>query len=270
MLQAVLALVTLFFLAASVWSVLFGATLLLVVFLACGCVFVPVLRPGWWKLRIGAVAMLLCAALAIGPVTAQINRRIDRLGQIDRTADAARALSIRTKLAIYGLNLGMALVAAPLYPEVAMETFLMVRKTRTGFRVFGSKFALRSSRVRAEITRFLQSSEPRDRVTVVIDWPEEDYLIHEEGRVALALNATTLTIAADRTDVSGVPETVQVELRTSISYPHSGRIQVLSKPALFVEEGLFWMLEQAGWLHPYTVVYRFTAETADLLAATAG
>ena len=81
---------------------------------------------------------------------------------------------------------------------------------------------------------------------------------HLEARYALALNGGTATIKAKK---KGKRSIFEVTLKIYVKYPRKGYVLLLKQPKLRVEEGLFWRLQEAGWLHPYWAEWKFTVET---------
>jgi hypothetical protein len=48
-----------------------------------------------------------------------------------------------------------------------------------------------------------------------------------------------------------------------VKYPESIYVTLIGRPRLRIEEGLFWVLQNYGWLHPYTAEYRFSVYSDD-------
>jgi hypothetical protein len=48
-----------------------------------------------------------------------------------------------------------------------------------------------------------------------------------------------------------------------VRYPESAYVTLIGRPRLRVEEGLFWVLQNHGWLYPYTAEYRFSVYSDD-------
>ena len=81
-----------------------------------------------------------------------------------------------------------------------------------------------------------------------------DLLGNPEARIALALNTGTLYIEDGKAKVS-VPSTWP---KQSDYRDHSWTTPLVSVPGfpeIRVQEGLFWVLEQEGWIYPYTAVW---------------
>ena len=145
------------------------------------------------------------------------------------------------KVEIYAAYVVMNVLGAPMYPEIAKEGLLMLFPFNDGkVKTFESDFFLESAFIQDKIDNY---SEP-----IRLAWSSSDYLLgNSEARVALALNTGTLSIEGDRVRVS-VPCT----------WPKDAWIHLLNVPWLpkiSLQEGLFWVLEQEGWIYPYTAVW---------------
>ena len=65
--------------------------------------------------------------------------------------DSGKDLSFKEKASIYGLNFFMCVIAFPIYPEVAKESFYLMFKTEDGTRVFEDDFFMESQKIRGAI-----------------------------------------------------------------------------------------------------------------------
>jgi hypothetical protein len=256
-------------LSGAAWAVLLPAPVLAAF---CFCVGASALavglrpRPLVRGLATGAV---LVVALGLGWRTPlrEVNRASARLAALPRAEGALEAFSLRDKLAIYGLNVAMGTAGLVLYPEVASETLLLTLPAgdpQTARRIFHSDFPLRSPRIAAVVRSFegqLADATsgagppvfPRQRVAwapgSVPAAPGE-----MESRVRLALDPCEVSATARR---SGSDWVLDVAVEARVAYPRQARTCLWREPELCVEEGLFWVLQEAHWLHPYTAVWRF-------------
>ncbi len=162
------------------------------------------------------------------------------------------AYSPRDKLGIYGLNLVMGVSGGLLgFPEVAAETLLLAipgPKTR----VFHSDFPLASPMVRQEVAAMMKRKQPGSKE---LFWR---YDASESFRAGLALNSLVLTGTPNE---AGWTFTGVVQ----VSYPQRYRLVLGSfgGHTFQIEEGLFGMLERAGWLHPYEAAWTWTMQSND-------
>ena len=153
------------------------------------------------------------------------------------------------KVEIYTAYVLMNVLGAPLYPEIAKEGLYMLLPSSKGEEMsFESDFFLGSKLIQNALDNY---SGP-----VRLAWPSSDYLLgNPEARIALALNTGTLHIEDGKVKVS-VPCTWP---KQSDYRDHSWTTPLVSIPGLpeiRVQEGLFWVLEQEGWIHPYTAVWK--------------
>ena len=152
------------------------------------------------------------------------------------------------KVEIYTAYLLMNALGAPLYPEIAKEASLMLLpSSKDKEMTFESDFFLESEFIQNKLDNY---SEP-----VRLAWSPDSYVLgNSEARIALALNTGTLYIEDGKAKVS-VPCTWP---KQSDHRDPSWTTPLVSVPGLLdirVQEGLFWVLEQEGWIHPYTAVW---------------
>ena len=144
------------------------------------------------------------------------------------------------KVEIYTAYLLMNALGAPLYPEIAKEASLMLLpSSKDKEMTFESDFFLKSGFIQNKLDNY---SEP-----VRLAWPPDSYVLgNSENRVALALNTGILHVEDGKVKVS-VPCTWPKQSLVNVGLP--GLLDIR------VQEGLFWVLEQEGWIHPYTAVW---------------
>ena len=149
------------------------------------------------------------------------------------------------KVEIYTVYVLMNVLGAPLYPEIAKEDFYMLLPSSEGkVKTFESDFFLES--------KFIQNKLDNYSKPVPLYWPFDSYVWtdffekHSEARVALALNTGTLYI-----------EDGKVKVSVPCTWPKQGlaTVDIPGLPEIKLQEGLFWVLEQEGWIYPYTAVW---------------
>jgi hypothetical protein len=74
------------------------------------------------------------------------------------------------------------------------------------------------------------------------------------------MNQTLLTAKAER---RGGRWLIDVRHEVEIKYPDSLLVTLITRPRLRMEEGLFWVLQKYGWLHPFTAEWRFSVYSDD-------
>ena len=165
---------------------------------------------------------------------------LQRLNHLSARPVELSEFSWFNKVEIYTAYVLMNVLGAPLYPEIAKEALYMLLPSSNGKEMtFESDFFLESGFIQNALDNY---SEP-----VRLAWPPNSYALgNSETRIALALNTGTLHVEDGKAKVS-VPCT----------WPRQSLVNV-GLPGLFdirVQEGLFWVLEQEGWIYPYTAVW---------------
>jgi hypothetical protein len=151
--------------------------------------------------------------------------------------NTGKHLSTIQKANVYGLNLTASFVALPLFPEVALESLLILIPDEDKKRSFESDFFLKSKKVQEAI----RSGKKKGRII----WRKQDYF-NSEARVALALNITNYEILNDG----------KMKVWTEINYPKRNEVIVGNEIVkAVVEEGLFRYLVDQGWFKAYRIYY---------------
>ena len=172
-------------------------------------------------------------------------KRLNHLS--DRTIQLSE-FSWFNKVEIYAGYVLMNVIGAPLYPEIAKEGLLMLFPSNEGQEMtFESDFFLESE--------FIQNKIDNYTGPVRLAWPASDYILgSSEARVALALNTGTLSIEDDKVRVSVPCKWPQHSDYRDHSWT-TPLVVIPGLPEIRVQEGLFWVLEQEGWIYPYTGVW---------------
>ena len=165
---------------------------------------------------------------------------LQRLNHLSARPIELSEFSWFNKVEIYTVYVLMNVLGAPLYPEIAKEASLMLLPSSNGKEMtFESDFFLESEFIQNKLDNY---SEP-----VRLAWSPDSYVLgNSEARIALALNTGTLYIEDGKAKVS-VPCTWPKQSLVNVGLP--GLLDIR------VQEGLFWVLEQEGWIHPYTAVW---------------
>jgi hypothetical protein len=255
-----------FFLLAG-WGLLFNVPTLAVVAFTAAWVLFPLFNriKAVRVLKLGVSFVIIPATLALAPLMVQeVDAKVEQLRQKPRSD--ASSFTLPDRVGIYGLNVVMSTAGYPLYPEASRETFLMMFNPGPfGRRVFASEFGLGSRKIRASLQSIVQRLQFGDTAAsfgpVRVEWSKNDYRLTEpEARYALALNQTRLTANAVR---RGERWLLDVRHEMEVKYPESVYVTLIGRPRLRVEEGLFWVLQNCGWLHPYVAEYRFLVYSDD-------
>lgn len=169
--------------------------------------------------------------------------------------------STRDRAGAWLLNVGMAIGGALVgFPEAALETTLLTVPDLNGDgkRTFSSDFPAGSARVRAELRAWRQQN-PRGALGPLpprrVAW-RYDEVGWSEARYALALNSLDLrgTVAAD--PASGAKR-LSVCAEVAVSYWPNTSLPLfwVRGRRVALEEGLYWRLQQEGWLFPYQAAW---------------
>ncbi len=254
-------------LCAGLWAALFRCPILAVLCLSASALASAAasVRRCFARCSIGVLLVVLALGLAWRTPVREVNRSIARLAAIPRTEGAPARFTLADKLGIYGLNLAMAGAGMALYPEAARETLLLAVPVGSGEprRVFKSDFPLRSARISALVRSFeLELRNSRQRPAALsrerVAWRPGSVAFSPwdpESRAMLALNPCEVSATARR---AGAQWILEVAVEVHVAYPRHARTCVLREPELCVEEGLFWVLQEAHWLHPYTAIWTFS------------
>ena len=159
--------------------------------------------------------------------------------------DSGKDLSFKEKASIYGLNFFMCVIAFPIYPEVAKESFYLMFKTEDGRRVFEDDFFMESQKIKDGLKK-------RDSS---VSWSMSEYVCgNKESRYALALNPCNLSIKK-------FENFTEITLEVAVTYDKKTRAVLVNDPfEIAVEEGLFHYLQKENWFHPYKAIWRATVE----------
>jgi hypothetical protein len=166
----------------------------------------------------------------------QYDRKSDSYYNIVLSGDE---LSFIEKLNVYNLNILISAVSFPVYPEIGMESFLLIFPDNDKQRTFKSDFFLKSDLIQKAIAQ-------NDKF---VTWSGKYYLNFKEARVALALNPCIL-----KWEVNG--SKISYMAKVKVRYPENSKTLLVNYPIKFyIQEGLFNYLQKEGWLHPYTAIW---------------
>lgn len=241
----------------SAWTALIGAWgLSLAVAVLAAAPWVPGARRGLLVASLSVAAGVLAGPSALRAYSSWHEGAAERA--LSRTgAD----LPLRDCAVIYGLNVVMGVGGFALgLPEVGAETLLLFLPG-DGERRWDSDFAMASPRVRDEVARLGEElaastrTEARSSVAWRTYWAPDD-----SPRVSLALNGP-LRLEARKTS-DGLAVTGRVDVR----YPERSRFRIgrVAGVDLEIEEGLFYDLQERGWLHPYEARFTWTVTEESL------
>jgi hypothetical protein len=250
--------------SASLAGLVFGLTVTPLTFGLLVFSAAPI-RQRTWRFARAAVLLLVAVAAAFA-WHVPFHEYADRIQSLSRSVEAGpKRLSTRDLAAIWTLNLVMAAggwLAG--FPEAAGETAGLVFRGPDE-RVHRSDMAMRSPTVRRAVARGFAAAAasgsedlglPAQRIVFMYD-PDRESL-----RAALALNPLLL---AGRVVRAGQGWRADLQATVQVAYPRRAvlRLRDVRGRSLVIDEGLFWALQQRGWLHPYVATWQWSVWSND-------
>lgn len=219
--------------------------------------------------KISSLAILVLVSVATVPISlTDMNRHTDNLTEKVKNGGPA-ALSMGDRLGVYLLGLWAIGLGAIVFGEAAEELFYLYLPAEDGLRSFESDFAMASPKFKEPITSFSRSLErlssektSAEMKARRVAWKSYSGTM-AENRVALALNPCTLSASASRVNGRWL---ITASAVVEVEFPPRSRVTLarFGDYRLEVEEGLFWALQESGWLHPYTAKWIWTTTPEDL------
>ena len=242
------------------WTITFSAYYTALIVFIYILVFIPTNLYGLSKRIILSSIVSIALLFTIQIPIKEINNNVALLAQKPRNTDTIHVFTFKDKVSMYGLHILISLVGFPLYPEAAKEVFLMLFPADNNIRYFHSDFPMHSKKVQNTLKQFIKSlhdsNENEKTLKKRIAWDSKEYVLgNKEARYALALNPSIMRMRAERNNSKW---RIDITLKVPVAFPQNSNTQLISSPDLFIEEGLFWMLQEAGWLYPYEAVWSFS------------
>jgi hypothetical protein len=216
--------------------------------------------PGWRPTRRharSAVQLLLLWAVGAPNTLLELGRSMNTLQlQIDR--HGAGSLQDHQLFGIYALQLGLGAAGHTLgLHEVAWEAWGLARPGEAERR-WPSDFALRDPKVRRAIAGW-RTAPPGPLPPAEVAWTSY-FGPGVSPSVSLALNCP-LSLTGTKAEDG----TIEVAASCLVAYPQHARLPLTTVlgEAVGIEEGVFWALQERGWLHPYTAVWTFSVQSDD-------
>ena len=216
----------------------------------------------------GLSLLVLTMLLVLKPLLPmqELQSRFDRLSA-KLTRKGARGFTLREKASVYYFGVFMGIGGYLIgYPEAGRE-HLMLYLPGPKTREWRSDFAMGSRRVRRALRAFKLRLQKSKRGTTGA-WMSPRILTFRLGRdphrVALALNPLVLRARARRHHHIQ-PWRITAYGTVSVRYKRRARTPLtLSRGVAFVmDQGLFWMLQQNGCLHPYKARWVWSLSSRD-------
>jgi hypothetical protein len=171
----------------------------------------------------------------------QYNRRAEELqNRINHKGE----LNTKEKLGVYGCLLMITVFDIIPFPEAATENFYLLFPSKNGQRVFYDQSILKSPSIQRAV-RLKQKG--------YISWKRWNFIFNKDFRYAMAFDPCTIT-TVDKKEYKEVMLTTDFGYRQNFVTVHA----TSSLRGIFtfrVDEGLFWYLQQKGWLYPYKAIW---------------
>jgi hypothetical protein len=238
----ILLLIVISFLIISVWCISFGflAGYISAVIIIIGCFFAlkySLVRLLFLTLIIWFICNITLFQNTIGSYNIKKTLYYEKILK-------GKELNFFEKANIFGLNIIISLIAFPIYPEISIESFFLIFPAKNETRYFYSDFFMKSKIISKMLT------DNPDKSILYISWKTSDYSFGNfEARYALALNPCCLKIIK----ANGI---IKYTANVRAEYPMHSEVIILKNPIeIKCEEGLFWYLQKAEWLHPYNAIW---------------
>lgn len=204
-----------------------------------------------------AILMVILTAMVARwhPVPAiELGRTMDRM-KIEVAAEGAEALSTRERVGVFALNVVMGGVGHLVgLHEVAWLTWDLMRSGPPERHRDGT-FLLNDPAVRSMVAGWKGgAAQRRDQIA----WSSY-FGRHVSPSVALAANCPLVVVGTVGA------EDVSVEASCAVAYPRNASLELgfVEGQRVHIFEGAFWVLQEAGWLSPYTVRWRLHTRWDD-------
>ena len=165
--------------------------------------------------------------------------------ELQKRVNNSIELTTREKLGVYGCIIMIMSFDAIPFPEASEENFYLLFPVDGKKRTFYSNSMLNSP----SIMRAIKTGQKGQ-----IGWNKWDFVLNKGFRYIVAFDPCTIETVTknSRTDV-----TLSTYFSYRKNYPTVHATNILHGWFTFrVEEGLFWYLQEKGWLHPYTAIWK--------------
>jgi len=159
-------------------------------------------------------------------------------------------LTTKERLGIYGCLIMVTAFDMLPFPEVATENFYLFFPVKGERRIFHSNSILNSPSIMREVKR---------KTTGNVQWNRWTSVFDTDFRYALAFQNCTISTERKK-DYREVTVSTLFQYRKDHYTFHAHNI-LRGIFAFRIDEGLFWYLQEKGWLHPYTAIWK--AELKD-------
>jgi len=240
------------------WSIIFRFPWLLIFTLVLFSLIIPIRMKRKYLYNISMLLLLIIFLFSswfrYNPID-QLQYRIDHLSN-KLIQKGPYSFTFLEKASIYLLGFNMCLCGMPLYPEIAKEQFLLQFPGPKN-RVFHSSFAMKSEKIKEVVNGYSTTLMRLNSYKYTFSPKRVAFNYATDNmRVALALNPCYISGEAKKKD--GIWE-LSMQAKVNVLYPQKSRIPLFSilRKTFYIEEGLYWMLQQNGWFFPYTAIWKW-------------
>jgi len=193
-------------------------------------------------LLLGLVLFILLSPFNIR----QYNRRAANLQErVSKHGD----LNTRERLGIYGCLVMVTVFNLVPFPEVGTENFYLFFPVKNQQRVFHSNSILNSPSIMREVKR---------KTTGTVRWNRWTSIFDADFRYALAFQNCNITTER-KIGYREVIVTTDFQYRKDHFTYHANNV-LHGLFSFRIDEGLFWYLQEIGWLHPYKAIWKAKLE----------
>jgi energy-coupling factor transporter transmembrane protein EcfT len=171
----------------------------------------------------------------------QYNRRAEDLqNKINHKGE----LSTKEKLGVYGCLLMITVFDIIPFPEAAIQNYYLLFPAKDGQRIFHDQSILKSP----SIQRAVKINKKGH-----IEWNRWNFIHNRDFRYAIAFDPCTVA-TIEKKDYKEVILTTDFGYRENFVTTHASNF-LRGLFTFRVDEGLFFYLQQKGWLHPYKAIW---------------
>jgi hypothetical protein len=154
-------------------------------------------------------------------------------------------LNTRERLGIYGCLMMVTAFDLIPFPEVGEENFYLFFSDQDSTRVFYSNAILNSPSIMREVKR---------ETSGLVTWNKWATVFNPDFRYAVAFDPCIIK-TEQKENYREVTLTRRFEYRKNHVTTHANNF-ARGWFAFRIDEGLFWYLQERGWLHPYTAIWK--------------
>jgi len=171
----------------------------------------------------------------------QYNRRAE---QLQNRINHKGELSTKEKMGVYGCLLMITVFDLIPFPEAATENYYLLFPSKDGQRFFYDQSILKSPSIQRAL---------KLKAKGYIEWNRWNFVRNKDFRYAIAFDPCTVT-TSEKDGYKQVILTTDFGYRQNFVTTHASNF-LRGLFTFRVDEGLFFYLQQKGWLHPYKAIW---------------